>query len=305
LISFKVTAKRKPTVLLVVLLALHWVMLSFNPIPGQSERRYAQAWITAAFTPFQTLVAKGDVSVRGVWNQYFSLRDSRLENERLRAQNVQLNNELLKAKEEARLGEQLRALVNWQAPDAYERVAARVVSRDSIQWFNSVVINQGTLSGISKDQPVVTPEGLVGRVIEASLWSARVLLLTDERHGAGAIIGQLADSRILGVVKGRNNFLCEMKFVAGKEQIEPGGVVITSGQDGIYPKGLVIGRVTRIEIGSPTVPAVIEIEPAAPLAKLETVSVLLVKKEQIRGELDELLNQEKEKQLKPSQRKKR
>jgi rod shape-determining protein MreC len=290
----------------VVLLALHWVALSFNHIPSQGERRYAQAWLTVAFTPFQMVVAATTSKIGRVWKRYFWLRDLQLENERLRAQSVQLENELLKAKEAAQLGEQLRAIVNWQPPDSYPRVTARVISRDANQWFNSVVIDHGSFSGISRDQPVVTPEGLVGRVIEVSPLHARVLLMTDERFGAGAIIGQLADSHILGVLKGRNSFLCEMKFVAGKEKIGPGGLVMTSGQDGIYPQGLVIGHVTLVESGSPTLPAVIQIAPAAPLNKLDLVSVLMVTREQIRAGVDELLNQEKEKQqAKQSERKKK
>lgn len=287
-----------------VLLALHWVALSFNRIPG-NERRYAQAWLGAAFTPFQMVTAKGVDGVSSVWKNYFRLHDSQLENERLRAENVQLKNEVLKFQEEARLGKELRAMVNWQSPDSYQQVVARVISRDAIQWFNSVTIDHGSSSGISQGMPVVTPEGLVGRVIEVSPISARVLLLTDERHGAGAIIGQLADSQILGVVKGRSSLLCEMKFVAGKEKIEPGSTVLTAGMDGYYPKGLVIGHVTRVEVGSPTAPFVIEVEPAAPLTKLNLVSVLLVAKEQITAGIEELRQQEKEKQAKPAERKKR
>ena len=287
-----------------VLLALHWVALSFNRMPG-NERRYAQAWLAAAFTPFQIVIAKSVDGVSGVWKHYFWLRDSQLQNERQYAEIVQLKNELLKTKEEAKLSEELRAMINYQPPDSYQQVVARVISRDAIQWFNSITIDRGSLSGINIGMPVVTPEGLVGRVIEVSPISARVLLLTDERHGTGAIIGQLTDSHILGVIKGRNSLLCEMKFVAGKEKIEPGSTVMTSGQDGIYPKGLVIGHVTRVEVGSPTVPFVIEVEPAAPLTKLNLVSVLLVTKEQIRAGIDELLQQEKEKQAKPAERKKR
>jgi len=238
-----------------------------------------------------------------VWHNYFSLRDARVENQHLRTELAESKDAWLKAQEEVKLAQQLRALVNWPAPQPYIKVTARVVSRDANQWFNTVVIDRGTLSGISKDQPVVTPEGLVGRVIDVAPNAARVLLMTDERHGAGALIGQLTESRLLGVVRGRNNYLCEMKFVAGTEDIKPGETAITSGKDGLYPAGLVIGRVTRVEKGSPTTPFLIEIEPAAPLAKLDVVGVLLVPKEQIHGPADEFRNQEKpEKPSKPSRR---
>ena len=151
--------------------------------------------------------------------------------------------------------------------------------------------------------PVVTPEGLVGRVILALPLASRVLLLTDERHGAGAIIGQLVTSRLVGVVKGKNNTLCEMRFFAGADKVAAGEVVITSGQDGLYPRGLPIGTV-RLTPGAPAAPAALEIEPAAPLNKLEMVAVLQVPKDQIRARVDELVQHEAEKlqQEKPAGR---
>jgi rod shape-determining protein MreC len=304
-VSFKAYVKKNPAVWLMALLAVHWVAVSLNRVPGAGERRYAQVWLTTIFAPVQSAVAWGVSGISDTWDRYFQLRDARLENELLRLRLAQRETELLQAQEEIRLAERVRALVNWPPPLSAPQVIARVISRDANQWFNSVVIDRGTLSGISKDQPVVTPEGLVGRVIEAGPISARVLLLTDERHGAGAIIGQLTGSRMLGVIKGRNNLLCEMKFVAGTEEIQPGETVITSGQDGIYPPGLVIGKITKTETGSPTTPSVIEIEPAAPLAKLDLVGVLLIAPEQLREATEQLLKQEREKQNRPATRRRR
>jgi rod shape-determining protein MreC len=359
-VSFKVKAKKNPTVLLLVLLALHWAAVSLNQVPGRTDRRYVQVWLTALLAPFQSGATIVGSAIGGVWHRYFYLRDAQAENERLRAERAQLEAELLRWKEGARLArdqadllqereqvkrvaqlraeatrlqaeldqapeadqrlqletalrqtqEQLRYAeqlqAQWQATQPYPKVVGQVISRDAYQWFDTVVINRGWLQGVSKDQPVVTSEGLVGRVIEVAPNASRVMLLTDERHGAGAmIIGQLAASRTLGVVKGKNGYLCEMKFVAGSEKVEPGELVVTSGQDGLYPKGLVLGRVRRVETGSPTTPFVIEIEPGAPLSKLDLVSVLLSAPGQDRAPLTELRALEQAKQAPPSARKKR
>jgi rod shape-determining protein MreC len=123
-----------------------------------------------------------------------------------------------------------------------------------------------------------------------------VLLLTDERHGAGAIIGQLADSRILGVIKGKNESRCEMKFVATPEKIASGELVLTSGQDGIYPRGLVIGKVRRTDGEIATSTAAIELEPAVALDKLDLVGVLNLPVDQVREQVNQLVEAEKKKE---------
>jgi rod shape-determining protein MreC len=141
----------------------------------------------------------------------------------------------------------------------------------------------------------MTAEGLVGRVIVVSPISSRVLLITDERHGAGAIIAQTAENRLLGVLKGKTQSLCELRFLAAPGKLENGEQVITSGQDQLYPKGLLIGRVRNLN-NSGVIPQAVEVEPAAPLEKLETVSVLMVSPEEISRQYDELIREEKEKE---------
>lgn len=296
--TFRESVRKNPTALLAALLIGHMAVVSLNRT--QTNRLYAQVWLMAVLQPFQTVTMGSLSAIGGVWHHYFYLRDSGFENERLREENNQIRTALLKAQEEAKQAEQLRALANWQPPEPSQKVVARVIARDASQWFNSVVIDRGSFSGVAKDQPVITPEGgLAGRVIAVAPNAARVLLITDERHGAGAVIGQVADSRILGVVKGKNSNVCEMRFVDVVEKIEPGSLITTSGQDGIYPKGLVIGRVKGLGSGTAAAPSSVEVEPLAPLSKLETVSVLLVGKDPVRAAVNELTNAEKEKQGKP------
>ena len=89
-------------------------------------------------------------------------------------------------RDKAKLFDQLNALKDWQAANSYSGISARVIGRDPNQWFNTVVIDQGMPAGVSKKQPVVTADGLVGRVILVTPLASQVLLITDERHGAGA-----------------------------------------------------------------------------------------------------------------------
>ena len=126
--------------------------------------------------------------------------------------------------------------------------------------------------------PVVTGGGIVGRVITVSPWSSQVMLITDEKAGAGAVVGQLGQSGALGSVRGRADLgvaLIEMRYVSGLEKVEVGDSVMTTGQDGIYPPGLNVGRVVDVKNGTATQAHQILIQPGAQLDQLEEVAVLL------------------------------
>jgi rod shape-determining protein MreC len=126
--------------------------------------------------------------------------------------------------------------------------------------------------------PVVTGGGIVGRVISVSPWASQVMLLTDEKAGAGAVVGQLGQSGALGSVRGRSDLgvgVIEMRYVSGLETVEVGDYVMTTGQDGIYPPGLTVGKVVEVKKGSATQAHQILIQPGAQLDHLEEVAVLL------------------------------
>lgn len=297
-------AKKNPTWLLGILLLAHLLAISSNRVPNQPGLRYLQLVTTSGMMPFQWLATRISGGVSGVWYGYFRLRDSTRENKQLKDDRAMVETEMVALREKARLFDQLNALKDWQASSAYPQVFARVVGRDANQWFNTVTIDHGSLSGIAKDQPVVTAEGLVGRVILATPLASQVLLITDERHGSGAaVIGQTTGTNWLGIVEGKSERLCQMRFITPPEKLENGEKVVTSGQDGLYPPGLLIGRVKSN--GPLAAPQLVEIEPATSLNRLEVVAVLNVPPEKIRGPIESVAKAEKELQDKASDRKKR
>ena len=124
--------------------------------------------------------------------------------------------------------------------------------------------------------PVVTSGGIVGRVIALSPWTAQVMMVTDEKAAAGAIVGQLGGSGALGSVRGLGNTgLIEMRYVSGLQKVEVGDYILTTGQDGIYPPGLSVGEVVQVKSGTATQPHQILIKPGAKLDQLAEVAVLL------------------------------
>jgi len=288
-------AKKDPRLLLVALVILHLILISLNRVPGQPNIRYLQVVMMAGFTPLQWLASHGVSSVKSLWEGYFDLRGAKRENESLKARNSQLESQIIELREKAKLFEQIEDLNRSPALSSYRRVNALVIGRDPDNWFKTVLIDRGSIAGVEKDQPVVTTEGLVGRVVTVSPISSRVLLITDERHGAGAIVAQTAQNRMVGILKGKNQSLCELKPLSEGGKLENGEQVITSGQDQLYPRGLLIGRVKNLT-DPEVIPASIDVEPAAALQKLETVSVLLIPREEIRRQYEELVKAEKEKE---------
>lgn len=243
-----------------------------HPETGQSMLR---VWAITVASPLLSAVGKMASEVAHVWHNYADLRRARQENEYLQQEVARLRVEVHRLQEAVREGERWQHLIHFQQRLPASSVVARVIGRDASGWFQTIVIDKGQRDGVQLNATVMTPEGLVGRVIRLGPVSAQVQLLTDERSGAGALIGVLGTSRALGVVEGRNEALCKMRYVPGREPVAPGEIVYTSGQDGIYPKGIPIGRVVSVEKGSAMVSHDITVEPLARLSKLEEVLVLL------------------------------
>jgi rod shape-determining protein MreC len=160
-------------------------------------------------------------------------------------------------------------------------VMARVLARGGSEFFNQIVIDQGTKAGLKLSQPVITPGGVVGRIVAISPVAAQVQLITDGYAGVGA---QLSESRAYGEIKGVAKPLCEMRNVSGLETVKPGEAIITTGLDGIYPKGLLIGYVENVIEGSGAKNHQITVRPAAGLDRLEEVLVLQLTEQDLQME---------------------
>src|SRR5262249_6916625 len=174
----------------------------------------------------------------GFLHQIFNFRSTAAENERLTQQLSRMESELRIAREQSAENEHLKSLLNLKQQTGYSSVPATVIGRDPSVWFNTVTIDRGSASGVAINMPVVTAGGIVGRVITVSPFSSQVMLITDEKAGAGAVVGQLGQSSALGSVRGGGEHgLVEMRYVSGLEKVEVGDYVLTTGQDGIYPAG--------------------------------------------------------------------
>jgi rod shape-determining protein MreC len=269
--------RRRAPAWLVGLLALSFALATVSARDQATQERKIRVWAQAAAVPVQSLFSGAAGGVGGLFEYFGNLRRAAGENESLRARLAESEARLREAEAARAENERLRGLLSLNDGKGYETVAARVVARDPSQWFDSVIINRGSSSGIEVNMPVVTAEGVVGRVAAVSPVSAQVMLLTDERAAAGAAVGQLEGTHVLGSVRGFGaNGLLDMRYVSGLEELPPVGTpVLTTGQDGIYPQGLKLGEVVEAKAGTATTSHEIKVRPSARLNALSEVAVLL------------------------------
>ncbi len=268
--------RQRAPIWLGMLLFANVIIMAFHARDETTHQRLFRVWIQAAASPAQSVSSRASGAGTNLVKQIINFRSTALENEQLKRQLSQTELELKNVRQFAAENERLKGLLRIKDQTGYDWVAARVIARDSSVWFNTVTIDRGSSSGVALNMPVVTSGGIVGRIIAVSPWTAQVMMITDEKAAAGAIVGQLGGSGALGSVRGLGESdLIEMRYVSGLQQVEVGDYILTTGQDGIYPPGLSVGEVVQVKQGTATQAHQIFIRPGARLDQLGEVAVLL------------------------------
>ena len=207
--------------------------------------------------------------VRTSWGDYLALQSVRSDNEQLRREVAQLQVALQQQRALAQQSHTLVELLKLREGIQIETVAAGVIAGSASPDFRTVTIDKGSSDGLRPDMAVIAPAGVVGRIITPSARAAKVQLLIDRNAAAGAIVER---SRAQGVVEGTGGSL-RLNYVSGTADVQSGDVVSTSGIDGIYPKGFVIGQIESVERGSGEFGAIV-IRPAVDFSSIEAVLVV-------------------------------
>lgn len=275
--------------LLVALLLVNFVLMAFDAREITSGQRIIRIWTQTAADFVQSPVTTITSAVANYFVSISSLRSAQSENDALKQRVQELEVELKQKEELASENTRLRSLLQLKEQSKYKVLTARIIGRDPSVWFDSSIINRGSLDGVQLNMPVVTDGGLVGRVTAVSPLTAQVDLITRDKSGLGAVIGQIGESNALGVVSGSSKKdLLEMKYVPGNVEVHVGQPVFTTGQDGIFPAGLKVGEIVSVVTGSATTPHQILIRPAARLDSMQEVGVLLYEPPS-RGEFEQKL----------------
>lgn len=275
-------AQQKTAWILAVLLLAQVALMAANARHPDSEQSMLRVWLVTVFSPVVNVTGAVLSSVKGAADSYIDVRHARQENIELRDKVEQLTAEKNEANERAAELDLIRTQLALPARTPYHEIAANIVSRDASLWFRRLTIDRGSLDGVKHDMPVATAAGIVGRVISVGPNFATVQVITDKHAGVGAM---LQSSRAMGEIRGLDDDRCELRNIKSSENVEVGESVVSTGLDRIYPKGLLIGTVERIE-ADPNAPwHKIIVRPAAPVDRVEHVLVLMVEPKDLK--LDE------------------
>jgi rod shape-determining protein MreC len=265
-----VPSRHKSLVLLAGVTLLQVLLLAVQ-IKRDSQGRLIRVWTVGAVSPFERAGSYGFGWFRNVWHHYFALQNTTKENEQLRRENEALKLQIAQLQGKAAEADRLAVLLNFRKTHAeVPMVGARVIGASAGSASQTIQLDRGERDGIRRNMGVITPEGVVGKVVEVYPNTSQVLLLTDKESGVGAM---LADSRIQSPVGGVGEPLLTMKYVPNDDTVNLGERVITSGMDRIFPRDLPVGTIAEIKPGNPF--KEIRIKPAANLERLEEVLVLL------------------------------
>jgi rod shape-determining protein MreC len=249
------------------------IILISAQVQTSSGTRVLQAVTFGIFSQVQIGSSRMFGGVRHVWDGYFALRGAHEENQHLKEQVAALELQIQQQHALARRGAQLEQMLAVREQTSLKTLAANVIALDSTGMFWTVTIDRGSYDGVKSDMAVIAPNGVVGRVVDQPpLEAAKVQLLVDRNAGAGAVIERTGAG---GVVVGNDGDPpLQMDFVANLADVKIGDKVVTSGLDGIYPPGFVIGQVEKVQNGQGLYKH-IEIRPAVDFRALQTVLVVL------------------------------
>jgi rod shape-determining protein MreC len=270
----RVIEGRKSRFLLGALVLAHLVVIS-RQVEGEGGVSLLQRGLWSVLIPPQRLVASAIHGVQGVWTGYVGLRGARDQNRRLQEQVHSLETQLQATQQQIEEATRLREILELRPILPFPTMTARVIAREGVPWFRNLTIDKGLKDGVALNAPVLGVGGVMGRVVEVGPSAAKVQLLLDRDCGVGVRIER---TRTTGVVSGQVAFSDSgtsellMKYVPVLADVVAGDVVVTSGLDLIYPKGLVVGRVRSVGKGSGLFKEV-AVQPSANFEKIEEVMV--------------------------------
>jgi len=255
--------------ILIFLLALGLISASLHTSEKMS---FFEALIVEVTAPVQKVVSTALNGIGSVWKGYFHLVGLQRENVALKRELKELKVKLNMYREADLANQRLRALLNFKTSIATPLLPAEVVAFDPSGWFQTILIDKGSNDGLVRDMAVVSADGLAGRVIGVSQHHAKVLLILDVNS---AVDGLIQRSRARGVLVGLDHDRCLLKYVQRNEDVQVGDQVITSGMGGVFPKGLLLGKVREVVRGNSGLFQSVEVEPAVNFSRLEEVMVVV------------------------------
>ncbi|MFZ0742879.1 MAG: rod shape-determining protein MreC [Terracidiphilus sp.] len=234
--------------------------------------RLLRLWANALVSPPERLIHSSGLGVTDLWQNYIDLHRVRQQNQDLKKTIDRLRLEQAALLEDARQGQRLQALMNFQEKYIYKTMAAQVIGSSGSNQSRVFYLDKGSDEGLSRDMAVISPDGIVGKLREVYPHSAQVLVINDQTSGAGVI---LETTRIRGILRGNAAGETQIVGIMADQRILPGEKVLTAGGDQIFPRGLPVGVVEKV-VRDPDRDSFIDVlvKPAAHLDRLDEVLVI-------------------------------
>ncbi len=226
-----------------LLIAINFAILTMSSKESVDENGIERVAMTL-IAPFQMAVSTSVKAIESVWTDYFCTVTSAKENINLKKKLSDIDRIKSRLRELEFENHRLKLLVNFTRSVDFTFVAAQVIARDPSPWFKTIMVDKGANDGLSKGLPVVVSEGVVGHVIKVAPNYSRILLITDRNSAVDALV---QNSRVRGIVKGDSSKKCFFRYALRNDKIQIGEIVISSGFDQIFPKGLKVGEVIDVK----------------------------------------------------------
>ena len=267
----RLLARYRRPVILTTALVLSFLLMTLQVRHESGVVTFTRQALLFVVSPFIKVTSATIRGVTGTWRDYVDLRALREENKRLQLETTTLKRRLEQLQDQALETQRLERLLAMRQASRAEFLTARVVGKDATNWFKTILLDRGSLEGIRRNQSVLAPDGLVGRVVEVTPSSARVQLLTDPVSAVGGLIQR---TRVTGIVSGNLGAGARVRYLPLMADVAVGDEVLTSGMGGVFPKGILIGRITSVERKSGALFQEATLQSAVDLSRLEEVLIL-------------------------------
>src|SRR5688572_28725674 len=265
-----VTDFRQRTAVLFIAVVLGHIILISAQVNSRAGVPLLEVVTFGAFAEVQRGAAGLTGSIRDAWSGYGNLRGVRAENDELKRQLGELQVQFQQERARAERARQLEQLLGFQKDLPVDTIPASVIGASASLDFRGITIDRGSSTGVTANMAVIAPTGLVGRIVTPTAHASKVQLLIDRYAAAGALVER---TRAQGIVIGSSQDVLQMNFVAATADVKVGDAIVTSGVDGIYPKGFAIGTVEHVDNGN-GIHKVIRVRPSVEFNKLEEVLVV-------------------------------
>ena len=260
-----------------------WILLIFISLlflssnPGKSRLwNPSIKLLIGVIAPVQKLIKSSATFTEDLWFKYFALVNTQEENKRLKSEIDRMKMENSRYREQLATHKRLQQLLNFKETIEQNVLAAQVIIHDPSGPFRSIIVDKGERSSVNINMPVVNAQGAVGHVVSLSPKYSKVLLLIDQNSAVSCIIQR---SRESGTLKGLSSKECILDYVVKTSDVREGDLVVTSGLDRIYPKGISVGEVTEVEDIPGELFKSVRVKPSVDFSKLEEVLILLIEED--------------------------